>query len=169
MKNKIVTKELVQNLFEYTEDGTLLWKNPTSRSVKVGDKAGSMNKIGYVIVKINGKAYKAHRIIWLYHYGHLPKNDIDHIDRNKGNNRITNLREVSKTRNLRNRGILKSNTSGIAGVCYCNHRGKWKSYIKINGIQKTIGYFNDFNSAVQARLNKEIDLNWNDKTGGERK
>ena len=160
MKNKTVTKELVQNLFDYVEDGTLLWKNPTSRSVKVGDKAGSTDKIGYVIVRISGKAYKAHRIIWLYHYGYMPENDLDHIDRNKSNNRITNLREVSKMCNLRNRGVLKSNTSGITGVCYCSYRSKWKSYIKINGIQKTIGYFNDFDSAAQARMDKEVALNW---------
>ena len=84
--------------------------------VQPGDIIGTPDGLGYLRSSIDGKKYKLHRLAWLYVYGYFPENFIDHINRNRSDNRIENLREVSRQCNVRNCGNLKTNTSGIKGV-----------------------------------------------------
>ena len=94
----------VKELFEYDrEAGKLFWKVATSRRIKVGREAGSIDTEGYRIVEIDGKKYKVHRLIFLIEHGYLPE-FIDHKDSNPLNNHISNLRECSEDfHNQRNR------------------------------------------------------------------
>lgn len=86
-----LTQECVRSLFDY-RDGELYWKVSRGNGMKIGDLAGTVRTDGYRSIQINGKLYLAHRLIFLYHYGYIPK-EIDHIDSNPSNNNISNLRE----------------------------------------------------------------------------
>ena len=126
----MVTQEQIEQLFEYQE-GVLYWKVVSGRRIKIGDAAGSTDKQGYISTSIKGKAYKIHRLVFLLHYGYLPK-VIDHIDGNKQNNSFTNLREVTRFENLQNmRKATKANKIGLLGVSA--HQGKWRTQIMVNG------------------------------------
>lgn len=139
-----ITQNRVKELFDY-RDGNLYWKVRKCQSVKIGDRAGSVRKDGYRAVIIDGKSYLAHRLIFLYHYGFLPK-FLDHIDRNPRNNNISNLREATRQENGMNRKKNKSyngkpTSSRFTGVLWNKRAKKWMSYIQINGKTKHLGYF----------------------------
>lgn len=157
-KNKLTQKE-IRRLFSYNKNtGILKWKVSLNSSIKIGSIAGTKHQ-GYLDVKIYGKSYRVHRIIWLGIHGYFTENEIDHINKNGIDNRLCNLREVSRQCNVRNRGINKRNKSGITGVYY--HRKKWESKITINYKQKNIGTFTCFDEAVCHRLAAEQCLDWN--------
>ena len=80
-----------------------------------GCVAGTLSA-GYCAINVDGNSYKRSRLVWLYHNGYFPEHNIDHINRNRWNDKIENLREVTQQCNLRNCGNLKNNTSGVKGV-----------------------------------------------------
>jgi len=144
----MITQNQIKSLFEY-KDGDLYWKeksSPKSR-IKIGDKITSKFIDGYHRVCINRKTYKLHRIIFLYHFGYLPE-IVDHIDCNKNNNRIENLRQANKSQSQHNKGLQKNNKSGIKGVNWCNNKMKWRSRCQING-KRISKYFTDLNEAEE--------------------
>lgn len=154
-----ITQKIVKELFEYKEEGYLIWKVDNIR-IKIGDIAGAINKSkGYYRVGIDGKKYLLHRIIFLWHHGYLPKY-LDHIDKNKTNNRIENLRETTSQNNNRNSSQRKS-SSGIKGISWDRRRFKWCSQIEINKKPYNLGRFDSFDDAVFARYKKEQEVNWN--------
>jgi hypothetical protein len=132
-----ITQTLVKDLFEYN-DGVLYWKNPTSVRMKKGLRAGRYGKRGYMETSIHYNRYKNHRIIFLMFHGYLPK-IVDHIDNNRLNNKIENLRAVTCSQNLQNAKLSKSNTTGIKGVVWEKDRKYWKAQIMVNGKQIRIG------------------------------
>ena len=94
--SKKLTQKKLQELFNYPmKTGAFIWIGKR-RGIKTNNIAGHLNKNGYIHIMIDGKFYYAHRLAWLYVYGHFPKNQIDHINRNRSDNRISNLREVSQ-------------------------------------------------------------------------
>ncbi len=123
-----------------------------SRGIK-GAVAGNIQQNGYRYLKIDGKLYRASRVAWFYVYGVMPKNQIDHINRVRDDDRIVNLRDVTNQENCRNQGIPKHNTSGVVGVKERN--GRWVAEIKINYKSTHIGSFDTKEEAVAARLKKE--------------
>jgi len=143
-----LTQDLLNELFEY-RDGVLYWKVAKSNNVKVGDVAGSLNGRGYLYTRINSKKYLTHRIIFLMHHGYLPY-CLDHIDGNKINNRIENLRPATTSENCRNSRIGKNNTSGFKGVSWYAPCKKWKARLMINKKEKYIGLFKTLEEAVEA-------------------
>lgn len=161
VKNRKLTHARCLELFEYQPNGTLIRRVPTGRSTRAGTLAGGLGSDGYYSICVDNVGYKLHTIIFLYHHGYIPENQIDHIDRNKLNNKIENLREVSITCNRRNMGVFKNNTSGIPGVLFLNGRNKWCARIKVNGISIHLGNFTFKEDAIRARYNKELELNWN--------
>lgn len=111
--------EVFHHLLRYDPDtGLLHWKVSTSNRVKVGDWAGSLNPEGYIQVMVNGTIYKAHRLIWFMHYGYWPADTIDHWDRNRQNNRLDNLRDVTMLVNATNTGGHHDSACGMKGVAY---------------------------------------------------
>ena len=133
-----LTQARVRELFDYRADGSLLRKTSTG-----GQLAGSVvgSKSGYyLITMVDRKFYKVHRIIFLWHHGWLPP-EIDHIDLDKSNNRIANLRPAEKTSNAWNVGKRANNTSGFKGVTWSKRWGKWYAQIQVNGKRKGLGYF----------------------------
>lgn len=149
-----LTQELVRKLFEYREDGCLIWKYHPDKSKKyyIGTVAGMLMSDGYYRVSILGKKYRLHRVIFLYHKGYLPEFPvtIDHITGNRDDNRIENLREATKSQQNYNKPISNSNTSGIKGVCWDKTNRKWKTKVESNGKRYTVGYFSDIEEAKNA-------------------
>ena len=137
-----LTVDLLKHLFDYDkETGNLIWKVSNARSQKIGDIAGSFDtSLGYVRVGISGKRYYAHRLVFLYHKGYLPKT-IDHINGDKVDNRIGNLRAVTASQNQHNRKINSNNTSGYKGVSYYARTNKWCAKIRLESKRINLGYY----------------------------
>ena len=155
----MLTQERARELFDY-RGGQLIRKVTRSHNAKAGDQAGSFDGHGYIFVHVDGRFYKAHRIIWLMHYGYFPENNIDHINRNPSDNRIENLREIGQACNIRNTGNFKHNTSGVKGVCFDKWTLSWKASVKVRGKSHAIGRSEDLVEAVAMRLAAEQSLNW---------
>ena len=155
----MITQERVRELFEYREDGNLVWRIPR-KGIVVGTTAGNLSNNGYLRVTVDGRSYLLHRLIWLYHYGYLPEAEVDHIDQCKLRNRRENLREVSRTCNLRNTGNPCTNTSGVKGVGWHKKLNVWRARIVVALKDYHLGQFSDFTEAVAHRLAAEQALNW---------
>ena len=142
----MLTKELLHEYFDY-QDGKLLWsKMSGTRSDLVGKEAGSINEQNYRRIKIGNKLYMAHRVVFMYHHGYMPP-EVDHIDCDRQNNRIENLRAVSKKENCWNRKMPTSNTSGIKGVCWHKSSNRWYVQLQVNKKMKYLGIYEDIELA----------------------
>lgn len=139
-----ITYSLADHYLEYN-NGNLFWKKPR-QNIKVGQKAGCIDSHGYVSVTLNGKFLKVHRIIFYMHYGYLP-DSIDHIDGNKLNNSIENLRPATSNQNQWNRKKLTRGLSGFKNVSWNKKMNKWRVSLSINRVAKHIGYFDDIELA----------------------
>jgi hypothetical protein len=146
--------ELQQRCLKYFDYklGKLYWK-VAQRGIRVGDEAGCVDDKGYRKVQVDEKKYYAHRLIFLMAHGYLPI-FIDHIDQNRLNNKIANLREVTSRENSRNSKKRIDNASGIAGVSFIKARGKWEvRAVRENpGEKKHLGYFSHIFEAAAARI-----------------
>jgi len=138
-------KNLANQMFLY-KDNELFWQVDRGYKVKAGSLAGCVRKNGYRQLSINKKVYFAHRIIFLMHYGYLPK-EIDHIDGNPLNNSIANLREVTHSQNQWNHKLRSDNKTGIKGVTWSKTKNKWKVQISFNSKNKHIAYSKDLELA----------------------
>ena len=140
-----LNKDKLLELFEY-KNGELFWKKPFGKKTKIGNKAGRKQSLGYIQVNVNKKSYLAHRIIFAMHNGYFPK-FIDHINGNKSDNRIENLREVTASQNLQNTKKPITNTSGYKNVYFHPSRNKWQVKLVVNKTNKSFGYYDDLELA----------------------
>ncbi|MFP5513408.1 MAG: HNH endonuclease signature motif containing protein [Alphaproteobacteria bacterium] len=153
--NTVITPELTQErlreLLDYDpKTGVFTWAISAAKRIKVGQVAGVINDQGYVVIKIDGRMHRAHRLAFLYMTGAFPVGEIDHEDRNRSNNRWGNLREATGTQNQGNTGIRSNNSSGHKGVSWSRKNGKWLANICVNGRTKHLGLFEDVNDAAAA-------------------
>ena len=134
----------------------LIWKKSRGR-MKAGSIAGCPNDTGRIRVRLFGRWYKAHRIIWEMHNGPIPEGyEIDHLDHDPSNNRLNNFRLVLGKENAKNRPKNKNNTSGYIGVYWDKEREKWYSQIWVNYKSITLGRFDKMEDAIKARQEAEI-------------
>jgi hypothetical protein len=155
MNQAQITQELLKSLFDYKDDGTFVRKVATSNRVKVGDAVGWPTvKNRYVGLCVNGTKQFMHRMVFLYHYGYLPKL-IDHIDGDGTNNRIENLREASFQQNMLNSRGYANTRSNIKNVYWSKSSKKWMVRCRVNKKIKHLGVFADLDLAelvaVEAR------------------
>lgn len=144
---------VIRKALSYDPDtGVILWVSPTGRRVKAGDVAGSVDARGYRYIRVLGRLVAAHRIAWAMSHGKWPAGQIDHVNRNKGDNRIENLRECSPAENQQNMGLRSDNTSGSQGVSFHRQTGKWRAYITTHGVHMYLGLFRDKGEAIEARV-----------------
>lgn len=149
--------EEADKLLSYDQvTGKLSWK-VARKKCSVGDVAGSYSDPrGYVAVKINYRRYWAHRVCWLLAKGNWPAHQIDHINRDKSDNRLTNLRECTPSENLQNLPRKANNTSGHTGVSFHKQSGKWRAIIVAKGKRFDIGSFATREQAISARIAAKV-------------
>lgn len=159
--NELITQQRLKSLLSYDkETGGFVWIGSKNRKVKNGSLAGSIDSSGHSQIKVEKRSYSAHRLAWLYVYGEWPKMQIDHINGNRTDNRIANLRDVSASINSQNkRNATSSNkSSGLLGTHWHRAANKWAATIKTCGITKHIGLFESKEDAHKAYLHvKRID------------
>jgi hypothetical protein len=141
----MIDKNEIIRLFDYKE-GNLHWKIKSSNGIKIGKKCGSIDKNGYVIISFKKQRYRAHRLIFMMFNGYVP-DVIDHINGNRSDNRIENLREATAVQNMQNTRISKLNKSGVKNVHWMKDRKKWKVSLKVNKTIVDIGSFKDLELA----------------------
>lgn len=160
----MLTQERVRELFDYDPVSGNLTSKVYRGRLKKGDRAGHTSKRGYRRVGVDGKSYREHRVIWLWIYGSMPKDQIDHINGIRDDNRASNLREVNNSENHRNKKIPTKNKSGVIGVCWVKDAEKWKSYISLDR-QIILGFYDEKIDAIEARKNAEIKYGYHQNHG----
>jgi hypothetical protein len=146
-----LTAEQMREFFTYDPDTGEI-RNAKARSHTHADKVvGCINSTGYLLCTIGGVKYRAHRLAWLYVYGKWPDGHIDHINRNRLDNRICNLRDVTAVQNHQNRQKATSTSSGRLGVTYSSRAKAWRAKITVNHKVIHLGDFKDLDAAIRAR------------------
>ena len=153
-KFKLSQKQLKEQVYYNPRSGIFRWRNIKGGRKKKWIIAGSFCKYSnYHTIRINGFLYKAHVIAWLYMRGYFPKEKIDHIDRDRQNNKWNNLRLVNDICHARNMGIKKGSKTGIKGVR--KHRRVWIAYITVAYKNIVLKRCKSFDDAVLARWEGE--------------
>jgi len=174
-KKQLPSPELLRKVLRYeAETGKLFWLvRPNMRKSWNTRYAGKeafayKNRRGYLRGAISGKCCKAHRVIWAIVHGVWP-DQIDHINHDKSDNRIENLRSVYAKDNAKNMSKSKANTSGYTGVTWSTKDSKWYSRIMIEGKCKHLGSFDDINDAIAVRLSANEKYNFHANHGKSRR
>lgn len=147
MAEAILTAERVRELLNYDPDtGIFTRKIRTAQRHHVGDRADFISKSGsakgYHRVSVDSERYQAHRVAWLHYYGEWPSVFIDHINGDRADNRISNLRQATAQLNLENlRAPQKNSSSGLLGVHWSKQDGKWRAEIGSNRKKMHLGTF----------------------------
>lgn len=141
--NKDPSQQRVQELFTYdSETGLFCWKNNSGRygRIKAGTPAGCVCTGGYMQVRVDGNLRMLHRLAWIYSNGPVTTEMVDHIDGNRLNNRLSNLRQATRSMNAQN--IRRANSLSKHGVLGISpgHKG-WKASVSVNNKQRYLGVF----------------------------
>lgn len=143
--------DVAHRLLRYdAETGVFNWREKRAHTVLAGDVAGFLEAGGYWVIHICGRFYKAHRLAWLLTTGKWPKDQIDHINRKRADNRFVNLREATKSENQINSGMYRNNKTGYRHVSPHKQSGKFTATIKRNGKFKHIGVYTTALAASKA-------------------
>lgn len=142
-----LTHEWLKDHLDYDPEGYLILKKQWAHRLQVGHKIGYVNGHGYRTTTINRVFYGVHSLVWFWHFGYLPK-ELDHIDHNPLNNKIENLREVTRSENNQNMVVRVENNTGIKGVMKrCN---KYRAKLVVGG-RFYLSSHNTLGEAVAAR------------------
>lgn len=131
----MITQERLRELFDYDAATGTLTRRAATKGYHGGRTIGRVNDRGYLITTIEGKTYKVHRLVWLYHHGEYVL--IDHVDRKHMNNRIENLRPATQRQNTWNQGTTKDRP--YKGVTFCKYTGRWRAQIQSDGTHHCLG------------------------------
>ena len=155
----MLTQAEVIELFDY-KDGRLYWKQPIGTKMHKGDLAGSLANTGYYQVGVKKKVYPVHRLIFLHVHGWLPAM-IDHVNGNKQDNRVENLRPATRAQNSQNARVRKDSLSGVKNVSWHKPLKKWLVSMRLDNRRTHIGVFEDLEIA------KLVATEFRDKYHGE--
>lgn len=148
-RNPIFTQSELRALLHYDPLTGEFTNLVSRRNAPAGTKAGSYVNTGYISIGIRGAHVLAHRLAWFYVHGEWPKHQVDHFNRVRSDNRLSNLRLATKGENMQNTATYSNNTSGYKGVS--PHDDKWVAHISHNGTQHYLGVFADAEDAARVR------------------
>ncbi len=152
----MLTQENIKQILQYDEEkGIFYWLIRPCNSMQAGNFAGTYDKKGYLRILYRGKLYMGHWLAWLYVYGKWPDNEIDHINGIAGDNRICNLRDVTRKQNMENKKVYKNSKTGYPGVSWHSRDKKWNVRIGHYGKRFSLGYFDDLTEAIAVRIKAE--------------
>lgn len=154
----MITQKRLKELLSYDPLTGKFTRLKTFANALKGSVCDTRHARGYIVIRIDTKLYLAHRLAWLYINGKFPNLDIDHINQNPSDNRIKNLRSVSKAQNMRNQRKKKNNKSGVTGVYRDKRNGHWIAYIRESKKRRHLGSFEEKKDAIAAR--KEADIKY---------
>lgn len=173
----MLNQSKLRDLFTYNEEtGDLIWRQRQECDFADSDtcnrwnrryantRAGSKTPTGYTQIYINYRPYFAHKIIWMMTYGEWVT--VDHIDHDRSNNRLSNLRAVTHAENCRNFSRKSNNTSGVNGVVWDKKNNKWRAQICVGGKAISLGRFPDKEKAIAARREADRKYNFHPNHGG---
>lgn len=158
----------LHSIYYYDNSDCNFYRKVPTRRNKVGSIVSScFDRDGYELISVIGLAgsVRKHRLVWFYFHGEWPINQIDHIDRNKNNNRIENLRVVTDAENKMNMPLYKNNKTGVCGVHWNKARQKWKAKITVASKIYILGHFDDFEEAVDVRKHAEKEFGFSSDHG----
>jgi hypothetical protein len=139
-KDPNLTAERVRQALNYDPNtGIFTWADPGKTKMKIGAIAGGAHNGGYRVIGIDGHIVLAHRLAWLHIHGEWPTGEIDHINQNKQDNRIANLRVATRFQNGANRGANSNNACGLRGVHWHRQSKRWRASIRLNGKVTSLG------------------------------
>jgi hypothetical protein len=148
-----LTQEYLKSALDYDRaTGVFTWRKRSDMPRKwnakhSGKLAGCVDDLGYIKISLRNKRYRGHRLAWLYIHGAWPKDLIDHINTDRSDNRIVNLREATKSQNAVNSRRPSNNTSGFKGVVYSKQHQKWIAQTAVGGKHIHLGLFDDAENA----------------------
>lgn len=167
-----LTQELIAKVLKYDAlSGTLIWiSNLHSKCVVPNSRAGSLVKsTGYRNISLFGRTYLEHQLIWFICNGVWPKGQIDHINQIRDDNRIVNLRDVSKADNARNRSRNPNSKLGEHGIWFNMRTNKYVAEITLNGKKVYQKSFDDIDVAINERRIKSLELGFHTNHGSQSK
>ena len=152
MPKSDLTQKRLKSLLRYEpKTGWFYWSDRRNGRVKLGQRAGFFNAgLRYRMITVDLHDHFEHRLVWLWVHGRWPLHQIDHINRDRVDNRLCNLRDVPPLINARNRSLPKNNTSGVMGVSFSKSRDAWVAYIGWRP-RIQLGTFKNKEDAIAAR------------------
>lgn len=133
MSTEILTQARLKSVLDYDPlTGVFTRLKSSTRPDRIGKPAGGVSPSGYHRISVLGGYYQTHQLVWMWVYGRWPDGELDHKDRNRANNRLSNLVDGTKAMNQHNRGVQTNNCSGYRGVSWCNRTCKWVAQIRVN-------------------------------------
>ena len=144
-----ITQSQLKSIVKYNKETGVFTR------FKINKVAGTHREDKYISICVNYKSYLAHRLAWLYVYGEMPRHFIDHINHDRSDNRIINLREVTSLESSRNLSRDKRNYSGSNGVSFMSSKNKWRARIGVRGTNIHLGMFITKEHAIEARKHAE--------------
>lgn len=151
--SRLPQRSRVLELLDYdSASGAFIWRVPRKRNqVKAGSAAGSIVANGYLVIGVDGARVYAHRLAWLIVYGDWPTAGVDHVNGNKADNAIRNLRAATQLENGQNLKRPSHNTSGVTGVSWHRQIGRWFAYVTVEGKRHSAGCHGSIEEAAAAR------------------
>jgi len=163
----MITQERLKEALRYDQfTGDFTWIRRRS-GASVGSVAGHLDIFGYIVIGLDRKVYKAHRLAFLYMDGKFPVNDVDHDDHVRHNNIWSNLNEATNQENHKNCSMNKNNSSGFTGVFWRKDNERWRVQIMADGKKKYLGCFTDINEAIAVRKAANIEYGYHANHGSQ--
>lgn len=165
--NTTIPTTLIDSLNYEKDTGVFLWSKQPAIQIKVGAKAGTISPNGYLIIFHKYKGYMAHRVAYTIVYGEQDwsKFEVDHINGVRHDNRISNLRLVTRSENVKNKKIYENNKSGVSGVYYNKKLSKWQGQLRVDGKAIYLGVYSNKEDCVKIVMEKRIEYGFHTNHG----
>lgn len=154
---KKLTQERLKELFHYDPDtGVFIGLKPRGKRTDVVGVPAGGDSHGYTVICIDYVHYRAHVLAWFYVHGEWPTHEVDHKNRKRSDNRISNLRLATHQQNMRNNRVCPTRTtSGVLGVAWDSANKKWRAHVSLGRRMKCLGRYKTIEEALAARIEGE--------------